>query len=151
MTVNSKRYTLEQMQGSAPASWKVLLGVVGLLAIAVGTLLPILNVLVAQGVAGTWWKYVYAAGAVCFLAAKLLTSYKGEHPRIRRLYRIESWSAIFFCVAAFFLFYYGNVSRDSWAFTLAGGVLLVFTTIAIPRVVRRELKNQANQTTSGKK
>lgn len=151
MTVNSKRYTLEQMQGPAPASWKVLLGVVGLLAIAVGTLLPILNVLVAQGVAGIWWKYVYAAGAVCFLAAKLLTSYKGEHPRIRRLYRIESWSAIFFCVAAFFLFYNGNVSRDSWAFTLAGGVLLVFTTIAIPRVVRRELKNQANQTTSGKK
>lgn len=151
MTVNSKRYTLEQMQGPAPASWKVLLAVAGLLAIAVGTLLPILNVLVAQGVAGTWWKYVYAAGAVCFLAAKLLTPYKGEHPRIRRLYRIESWSAIFFCVAAFFLFYNGNVSRDSWAFTLAGGVLLVFTTIAIPRVVRRELKNQANQTTSGKK
>lgn len=151
MTVNSKRYTLEQMQGPAPASWKVLLGVVGLLAIAVGTLLPILNVLVAQGVAGTWWKYVYAVGAVCFLAAKLLTPYKGEHPRIRRLYRIESWSAIFFCVAAFFQFYNGNVSRDSWAFTLAGGVLLVFTTIAIPRVVRRELKNQANQTTSGKK
>lgn len=151
MTVNSKRYTLEQMQGPAPASWKVLLGVLGLLAIAVGTLLPILNVLVAQGVAGTWWKYVYAAGSVCFLAAKLLTSYNGEHPRIRRLYRIESWSAIFFCVAAFFLFYNGNVSRDSWAFTLAGGVLLVFTTIAIPRVVRRELKNQANQTTSDKK
>lgn len=151
MTVNSKRYTLEQMQGPAPASWKVLLGVVGLLAIAVGTLLPILNVLVAQGVAGTWWKYVYAAGAVCFLAAKLLTPYKGEHPRIRRLYRIESWSAIFFCVAAFFLFYNGNVSRDSWAFTLAGGVLLVFTTIAIPREVRRELKNQANQATSDKK
>ncbi len=151
MTVNSKRYTLEQMQGPAHASWKVLLGVVGLLAIAVGTLLPILNVLVAQGVAGTWWKYVYAAGAVCFLAAKLLTPYKGEHPRIRRLYRIESWSAIFFCVAAFFLFYNGNVSRDSWAFTLAGGVLLVFTTIAIPRVVRRELKNQANQATSDKK
>lgn len=151
MTVNSKRYTLEQMQGPAPASWKVLLGVMGLLAIAVGTLLPILNVLVAQGMAGTWWKYVYAAGAVCFLAAKLFTPYKGEHPRIGRLYRIESWSAIFFCVAAFFLFYNGNVSRDSWAFTLAGGVLLVFTTIAIPRVVRRELKNQANQTTSGKK
>ena len=41
--------------------------------------------------------------------------------------------------------------RRSWAFTLAGGVLLVFTTIAIPRVVRRELKNQANQATSDKK
>ena len=116
------------------------LAIVGLLAIAAGTLLPILNVTVAPGAAGTWWKYVYAAGAVCFLAGKLLSPYTGIHPRIKRLYRIESWSAVFFCVAAFFLFYNGNVSRDSWAFTLAGGALLVFTTIAIPRVANKELK-----------
>jgi hypothetical protein len=69
--------------------------------------------------------------------------YTGKHPRIRRLYRIESWSGIFFCVAAFFLFYNGEYTRDSWAFTLAGGVLLVFTTIAIPRVVKKELKNNS--------
>ena len=87
-----------------------------------------------------WWKYVYAAGAACFLAGKLLSPYTGTHPRIKRLYRIESWSAVFFCVAAFFLFYNGNVSRDSWAFTLAGGALLIFTTIAIPRVANKELK-----------
>ena len=81
-----------------------------------------------------------AAGAVLFLAGKLMCPYTGKHPRIRRLYRIESWSGIFFCVAAFFLFYNGEYTRDSWAFTLAGGVLLVFTTIAIPRVVKKELK-----------
>ncbi len=126
--------------GRPPRTWCMALAIVGLLAIAAGTLLPILNVAVAPGAAGTWWKYVYAAGAVCFLAGKLLSPYTGIHPRIKRLYRIESWSAVFFCVAAFFLFYNGNVSRDSWAFTLAGGALLVFTTIAIPRVANKELK-----------
>ena len=126
--------------GKAPRTWCVVLAIVGLLAIAAGTLLPILNVTVAPGAAGMWWKYVYAAGAACFLAGKLLSPYTGTHPRIKRLYRIESWSAVFFCVAAFFLFYNGNVSRDSWAFTLAGGALLIFTTIAIPRVANKELK-----------
>ena len=141
-----RKYTLDQMLGPRPAAWKVAMATVGLLAVAVATLMPILNVLITYGAAGTWWKSLFAAGAVLFLAGKLLSPYRGEHPRIRRLYRIESWSAIFFCVAAFFLFYNGSVSRDSWAFTLAGGVLLVFTTIAIPRTVRRELRRDAGET-----
>lgn len=140
-----RKYTLDELLGPRPAPWKVVMSTVGLLAVAIATLMPILNVLIAYGAAGTWWKYLFAGGAVLFLAGKLLTPYRGEHPRIRRLYRIESWSAIFFCVAAFFLFYNGSVSRDSWAFTLAGGVLLVFTTIAIPRTVRRELRRDAGE------
>lgn len=135
-----EHYTKEELIGRPPKMWCVALATIGLLAIAAGTLLPILNVTVAPGTAGSWWKYVYAAGALCFLIGKLLSPYTGKHPRIKRLYRIESWSAVFFCVAAFFLFYNGNVSRDSWAFTLAGGALLVFTTIAIPRVANKELK-----------
>ena len=139
---DEKQYTREEVLGKAPRTWCVVLATVGLLAIAVGTLLPILNVTVEPGTAGSWWKYVYAGGAVAFLAGKLLSPYTGSHPRIKRLYRIESWSAIFFCVAAFFLFYNGNVSSDSWAFTLAGGVLLVMTTIMIPRVAKKALKQQ---------
>ena len=100
-----RKYTLDQMLGPRPAAWKVVMATVGLLAVAVATLMPILNVLITYGAAGTWWKYLFAAGALLFLAGKLLSPYRGEHPRIRRLYRIESWSAIFFCVAAFFLFY----------------------------------------------
>ncbi len=137
-----RRYTLEELTGRPPRTWCMLLATIGLLAIAVATLMPILNVAVAPGAAGTLWKYIYASGAACFLIGKLLSPYTGIHPRIKRLYRIESWSAVFFCVAAFFLFYNGNVSRDSWAFTLAGGALLVFTTIAIPRVVNKELKKK---------
>ncbi|MDE6527598.1 MAG: hypothetical protein K2L78_00940 [Muribaculaceae bacterium] len=125
--------------GRPQRTWVVVLATIGLIAIATGTLLPILNVKMSPAAAGTWWKYVYAGGALCFLAGKLLSPYTGEHPRIKRLFRIEAWSAVFFCVAAFFLFYNGNVTRDSWAFTLAGGALLIFTTIQIPRVVRKEL------------
>lgn len=142
---NDRTYTKAQLFGRPQRTWVVALATIGLIAIAVGTLLPILNVKLSPAAAGTWWKYVYAAGALCFLTGKLLSPYTGEHPRIKRLFRIEAWSAVFFCVAAFFLFYNGNVTRDSWAFTLAGGVLLIFTTIQIPRVVNRELKKTKSQ------
>jgi len=136
-----KKYTLEELAGHPAKKWAVALAIVGLIAIATGTMLPVLNVWMDPSAVGTWWKYVYAAGAVCFLTGKLFAPYTGVHPRVRRLYRIETWSAVFFCVAAFFLFYNGGVTRDSWAFTLAGGALLVFTTISIPRVIRKELDN----------
>lgn len=137
------RYTLEELQGKAPSTPMVILATIGLLTIAVGTLMPILAVKYGSGIAG-WWKYVYAAGALCFLVGKLFSPYTGTHPRIKRLYRIESWSAVFFCVAAFFLFWGADTMRDVWAFTLAGGALLIFTTIAIPRVVKKELKRNSD-------
>lgn len=139
---DQKKYTLEELQGKAPSTAMVALATVGLLAIAVGIMLPVLAMKVWPSV-GAWWKYVYAAGALCFLVGKLFTPYTGAHPRIKRLYRIEAWSAVFFSVAAFFLFWSQDTLRDVWAFTLAGGALLIFTTIAIPRVVRKELnKNE---------
>lgn len=141
-TMDKKNYTLDELTGHPQPTWAVVIALVGLLAIAVGTLLPILNVQLGPQAIGAWWKYVYAAGAVLFFVGKLLCPYTGKHPRVKRLYRIESWSGVFFCVAAFFLFYNGAYTRDSWAFTLAGGVLLVFTTIAIPRVIKKELKNK---------
>lgn len=143
--MEEKRYTIDEMIGPKPPMWAVVVGIVGLLAIAVATLMPILNVQIAYGAAGLWWKCLYAGGAVLFLVAKLFSPYKGSHPRIKRLSRIETWSALFFCAAAFFLFYNGNVCRDSWAFTIAGGFLLAFTTIAIPRVVNKELKKNAGK------
>lgn len=142
---NRQHYTLEQLQGKAPSAAMVILATLGLLTIAVGTLLPVFAVKIGPQ-AVSWWKYVYAAGALCFLAGKLFSPYTGTHPRIKRLYRIESWSAVFFCVAAFFLFWNGaETMRDVWAFTLAGGTLLIFTTIAIPRTIRKELKRNDSE------
>ncbi|HAP28512.1 MAG TPA: hypothetical protein DCR26_00205, partial [Porphyromonadaceae bacterium] len=96
------------------------------------------------------WKYVYAAGAACYLVAKFFTPYTGSHPRVKRLMRIESWSAIFFCVAAFFIFYNGAVTRDAWAFTLAGGALLIFTSLSIPRTISKELRRSQEAKTRKK-
>jgi hypothetical protein len=155
---NETTYTLDELQGGQPKTWAILLATFGLLVIALGTLLPIFSVRLYTpsfdqepsfwATAASYWKYIYSAGALCFLVGKLFTPYTGKHPRIKRLYRIESWSAVFFCVAAAFLYFiepnqpnsWGLSNRDVWAFTLAGGALLIFTSIAIPRVVRKELK-----------
>ena len=139
-----KTYTLEELQGRPPRTHWAVIAMLGLITIAVGTLLPIFAVRIGPD-AVSWWKYVYAAGAVCFLLGKLFSPYTGIHPRIKRLYRIEAWSAVFFCVAALFLFLDMNTMRDVWAFTLAGGALLIFTTIAIPRTVSKTLKNQSKK------
>jgi hypothetical protein len=157
--MNETNYTLDDLQGKAPRVWTVVLATLGLLIIAVGTLLPIFSIKLAtpsfdqepnfwMNAAG-YWKYVYAVGALCFLIGKLFAPYSGKHPRIKRLYRIEAWSAVFFCVAAAFLFLsdydktgeWGLSMRDVWAFTLAGGALLIFTSIAIPYVIKKELKH----------
>ena len=80
------------------------------------------------------YKYVFTAGAVVLLLVRLFTPYRGNDLRLKRLHRIETWSAIFFCAAAFFLFYSGSEGqlRDWIAFTLAGAAIQIFTSIAIP-------------------
>lgn len=142
--MEEKKYTLDELTGRPPRTWAVIIALIGLISIAVASLVPVFSV---QGgtplsAAGAWWKYLYAAGALLYLIGKLCSPYTGKHIRIRGLFRIEAWSAIFFCVAAFFLFYNGNMTRDSWAFTLAGAALLAFTTIAIPRTVKKILARQ---------
>ena len=88
-------------------------------------MLPMIGVLTAGAVA--WWKYVYAAGAACYLVAKFFTPYTGSHPRVKRLMRIESW-----------------------AFTLAGGALLIFTSLSIPRTISKELRRSQEAKTRKK-
>jgi Ni,Fe-hydrogenase I cytochrome b subunit len=139
--METKKYTLEELTGRTPRTRTVACSLIGLLCIAVGTMLPILNVYQGAFHVGSWWKFVYAAGAILYLVGKVATVYTGTHLRIRRLHRIEAWSAIFFCVAAALLFYNGSYTRDSWAFTLAGGILLIYTNIAIPRTITKALKN----------
>lgn len=77
------------------------------------------------------YPYVYSAGAVVVVASRLVTPHTDDF-RLRRLYRLEMWIGIIFCVAAFFLFYPGASLRDWLAFTLAGACLQVYTSLAIP-------------------
>ncbi len=108
---------------------------IALLIILIATIVPffLMNVEWAQAA----YPYVYSAGALILLVARLFSPYRGTDMRLKRLHRIESWSAIFFCVAAFFLFYPASQLRDWIAFTLAGAAIQVFTSIAIPNQERK--------------
>ena len=119
--------------GKQPARVWLILTVIGMLLIVAGTLLPLFG----NYFYGSVYKYIYTAGAVLLLICRLFTKYTGKHDRVRRLYRLESWSAIFFCVAAFFMFYEPTSARDWLAFTLAGGAVQVYTSIMIPFTVKR--------------
>ena len=109
---------------------------IGMLLIATGTVMPLLM----QNGDNVLFKYVYGGGAIMLLIGRLFTSYKGNNIRLKRLYRIESWSAIFFCVAVFFMFYEGAGARDWLAFTLAGGAIQIYTSIMIPRTIAKNDK-----------
>lgn len=104
----------------------------GMILIVVALLLPLLgtNVKIA--------RWIYSAGALITLAGRLLTPYHGDSIRVKRLHRIQAWSAIFFCVSAFFMFYPGAGAADWLAFTLAGGAIVIYTSIMIPLVERKE-------------
>ena len=104
----------------------------GLLLIVVGMLLPLLEIPI------TTTRWIYAAGAVITLVGRIITRYKGDNLRVTRLSRIEIWSSIFFCVATFFMFYPGAGNTDWLAFTLAGGVILIYTSIMIPRALKNK-------------
>ena len=106
---------------------------IGMLLVAAGTVMPLLM----QGTGSDLYKYVYGGGALMLLIGRIFTSYKGDNLRLKRLYRIEGWSAIFFCVAVFFMFYEDASSRDWIAFTLAGGAIQIYTSIMIPRTIAK--------------
>lgn len=109
--------------------------IVGLLMVAAGVLMPILS----GNFSGDAFRYVFAAGAALTLLARLFQAPppQGTHIRIRRMLRLESWSALFFCVAAFFAFYNRTAARDWLAFTLAGAAIQVYCAIALPIVIRK--------------
>lgn len=101
-----------------------------LLVIFLATLVPFL--LMDNMIAREVFPYVYSVGALALLLVRLFTPFKGKDLKLKGWHRIESWTAIIFCVAAFFLFYDPNQLRDWLAFTLAGAVLQAITSIAIP-------------------
>ncbi len=133
--------------GRAPKAAYSWMATVGLLLIVAGIVIPIsynfTNGIGSQ-LQSPLYKYVYAAGALLLLVDEVMTPYTGTVLRIKRLMRMETWAPIFFCVGAFFLFYTG-VARDWIAFTLAGGAILVYTSIMIPIAISRELRKHTDK------
>ena len=124
--------------GKQPKGYLLWLITVGMLLVAAGTVMPLL-MQNCDPQFNDLYKYIYGSGAVMLLVGRIFTPYKGSSIRLRRLYRIEGWSAIFFCVATFFMFYQVG-SRDWLAFTLAGGAIQIYTSIMIPRTIQKERK-----------
>lgn len=113
-------------------NWQSWLVTLGLILIMCGVLLPIIG----QG--PRVFRWIYAAGAVTCFVGRLFSRAPESVPlRVKRLMRIESWSAIFFCAGAFFMFWPGAGAGDWLAFTLAGGAILIYTSIMIPRALRK--------------
>ena len=122
-----------------PSVFILLMITISMLLIVAGTVLPLFNT------GGFLFKYIYATGALLLLIGRLLTPYKGDDLRVKRLYRIETWSAIFFCVAVFFMFYEGAGRTDWLAFTLAGGIIQIYTSIMIPRAIAKAAQKQKGE------
>lgn len=112
--------------------------IIGLLAVAAGTLMPIMS----GNITGMAFRYVYAAGAGLALIARLFQEQPPRDTplRIKRLLRIESWSSLMFCVGAFFVFYDKTQIRDWLAFTLAGAALQIYVTLAVAWATRKKKK-----------
>ncbi len=112
--------------------------IIGLILVAAGVLMPILG----NDVVDMTFRYVYAAGALVTLVARLLepTLPASTPLRIKRLKRLESWSSLMFCVAAFFVFYSAPVIRDWLAFTLAGAAIQIYSSIALTLAMRPKRK-----------
>lgn len=110
----------------------------GLLLVAAGVLIPIMS----GNIVSNTFRYVYAVGAVMTLLGRLFQPAppQGVPIRIKRLLRLESWSALMFCVAAFFAFYSAPILRDWLAFTLAGAAIQIYCSIALALVIRKQKK-----------
>lgn len=120
------------MDKSNSPGWQAWLVTLGLILIVIGVLLPIIG----QGIGV--YRWVYAAGALTCLVGRLFNRVpEGAPLRAKRLMRIESWSAIFFCAGAFFMFWPGAGAGDWLAFTLAGGAIMIYTSIMLPRAMRK--------------
>lgn len=124
--------------------WNVA-AILGMLLVAAGTLIPILSTryTIYRNIPPTF-KYVFAAGALLILVSRLFNTYKGKILRIKRLRRIETWSGVFLCAAAFFLFYEPDTTRNWIAFTMAGAAIQLYASFMIPRTIRKALNGEVD-------
>lgn len=116
-----------------PTPWAQWTAVAGLMLVVVATAIPLLRI------NSEWVRWLYSAGALAVLVGRFFNRVPKEAPlRVRRLYRMEVWAGLMFCVGAFFMFYTGSGRMDYMAFTLAGGMIEVYASLMIPRAWRSD-------------
>lgn len=110
---------------------------IGLIIILVAVALPLFHAWLAAV------KWICGAGALLHLAGRIgmLPASRYLPLRLKRLRRIDLWAGLFFVVAAVFMFLPRVGATDWIAFTLAGGALIVYTSIMFPRAEAKERSN----------
>ena len=128
----------QSLTPSQPSShWALWLAVAGLLLVVIATAMPLLRI------ASPAMKWIYAAGAVAVAVGRGCNpAPKGSGLRVRRLFRLEMWAGILFCVGAFCLCYPKAGAMDYMAFTLAGGVIEVYASLMLPRAAKADAKQK---------
>lgn len=105
---------------------------VSMIIIATAAILPLLRV------QWTGLPYLFAAGAAGTFVVRLLSKYKGDNLRIKRLFRIEMVSSLCYMLSAFFMFYPYSQQTDWLAFLTAGAVLQVYTSFMIAHLEKKQ-------------
>ena len=123
--------TPETISESRTSAIMTLIATLGLLLILVATALPLLH----GGMGAARW--IYVAGAAMTVIGRLSARPVAHDLRLKRLYRLEMWSSLFFAAGVFFMFYNETSGRDWIAFTLAGAFIQGYTSVMIPRAIKK--------------
>lgn len=111
------------------------MAVIGLCILAVGIVVPLF-----EGGVSDVSRIIFSVGACFCLVGRILARPDDSQPlRLRRLLRLQIWSGIFFCVAAF-LMWYSRMTTDWLAFTLTGGLVQAYVSIAVNLYIRKHDK-----------
>lgn len=103
----------------------------GYLLVAAGVVVPFFT-----GPQDVVYKIIFSVGAALMLTGRLLMRENDKDLRVKRLKRIQVWSALFFCVSAFFM-WYSNNPKDWLVFTLAGAMIQCYVSLVLPRAQRK--------------
>ena len=106
--------------------WSNIFVAVGMLLMVVMALMPLLDI------NRQWMRWVFAAGAVIVLLARVLAIDNTAPLRIKRLHRILISSGILYCASALMMFL-SRGSNDWIAFLLAGVVAQFYASWMIDR------------------
>lgn len=132
----------------------------GLLLVAVGLCAPF-----ATSDGSVWlkvFKYIYAAGALIYVVARVVgVRDPRESVRLRRMRRMEAWAGVAFCAGAFFWFYNASrfgesvftltLLRDTVMFTLAGAIIQIIAAWLISSRAKKEMSNPEKKADDSKK
>lgn len=127
---------------------------IGMLLILGGVMVPLFNLAGPQSL--TPFKWIYAAGALLFAAARAVGSTNpNESLHLRRLRRMEFWSGVCFIIGAAFWFYQQQhlgpgagplaVIHDTILFTLSGAAVQIIAVWLIYARQKKENTTSARQ------